>query len=138
VTVVSLLLAAGIVAAASWLNTRTRAAPAAVGTWDCGFAAPSARMQYTSSSFAQMLVGMFRWALRPSVHSPHPKGLFPAPAEFSSHVPDTVLDRVLVPGGRVTARGFHWLRWLQRGSAHAYVVYILATLVWLLLWREGR
>jgi hydrogenase-4 component B len=137
VTIVSLLLAAGIVAAASWLHARTRAAPA-VGTWDCGFAAPSARMQYTSSSFAQMLVGMFRWALRPSVHNPHPSGFFPATTQFSSHVPDTVLDRVLVPGGRVTARGFHWLRWLQRGSAHAYLVYILATLVWLLVWRGGR
>ena len=26
-------------------------------TWGCGYAAPSRRMQYTSSSFAQLLVG---------------------------------------------------------------------------------
>ena len=28
-------------------------------TWGCGYAAPTARMQYTSSSFAEMLVGLF-------------------------------------------------------------------------------
>ena len=122
----------------AWLLARTRTAPAGVGTWDCGFAAPTARMQYTSSSFAEMLVGMFRWALRPSVHVDGPRGLFPAKGHFTSHVPDTVLDRVLVPGGRVATRGFHWLRWVQRGSVHAYLLYILVTLVWLLVWHGGR
>src|SRR5262249_6624660 len=41
------------------------------GTWDCGYAAPSPRMQYTASSFAQMLVGLFSWALWPRTHEPH-------------------------------------------------------------------
>jgi hydrogenase-4 component B len=138
VTLVAFLLAAGIFALGAWLLARTRAAPAGVGTWDCGFAAPTARMQYTSSSFAEMLVGMFRWALRPSFRLHGPRGLFPAKGQFASHVPDTVLDRVLVPGSRATARGFHWLRWVQRGSVHAYLLYILATLVWLLVWHGGR
>ena len=65
-----------------------------------------ARMQYTSSSFAEMLVGLFGWALaaeRPRADGP--RGLFPAKGHFTSHVPDTVLDRVLVPGGRASARG---------------------------------
>ena len=138
VTVVSLALTAAAFLGGNWLALRVRAAPAGVGTWDCGFAAPSARMQYTSSSFAQMLVGMFGWALRPTVHGQPPHGLFPSPGQFQSHVPDTVLDRLLVPGGRATERAFHRLRWLQRGSVHAYLVYILATLVWLLVWHGGR
>ena len=138
VTVVGVLLAATLAAMGGWLRTRTRHAPAAVGTWDCGFAAPSARMQYTSSSFAEMLVAMFRWALRPKVHWHRLHGLFPAADRFTSHVPDTVLDRMLLPGGRATARGFQWLRWLQRGSVHAYLLYVLATLVWLLVWQGGR
>lgn len=138
VTLVAFLLAAVIFALGAWLLARTRAVPAAVGTWDCGFAMPTARMQYTSSSFAEMLVYMFRWALRPSVHVRGPRGLFPTKGHFTSHVPDTVLDRVLVPGGRATVRGFQWLRWVQRGSVHAYLLYILATLVWLLVWHGGR
>ena len=97
VTVVACLLAAVTVTLGAWLLARTRTAPAGVGTWDCGYAAPTARMQYTSSSFAEMLVGMFGWALRPSVHVDGPRGLFPAKGDFTSHVPDTVLDRVLVP-----------------------------------------
>jgi hydrogenase-4 component B len=138
ITLLAFLLAAVMLALGGWLFARTRAAPAGVGTWDCGFALPTARMQYTSSSFAEMLVGMFKWALRPSVHVQRPRGLFPAKGQFTSHVPDTVLDRVLVPASRATARGFRWLRWVQRGSVHAYLVYILAALVWLLVWQGGR
>ena len=33
-------------------------------TWDCGYARPTARMQYTASSFAQPLTGLFRTFLR--------------------------------------------------------------------------
>jgi hydrogenase-4 component B len=139
VTFVAFFLAAGLLGLGAWLLARTRAVPVGlVGTWDCGFARPTARMQYTSSSFAQMLVGLFRWALRPSVHAHGPRGLFPAAGHFESHVPDTVLDRLLVPAGRTTARGLQWLRWLQRGSVHAYLLYILVTLVWLLIWHGGR
>jgi hypothetical protein len=116
---------------------RARRAPARVGTWDCGYAAPSARMQYTSSSFAQMLVGMFAWALRPHTARPKPFPPFPGPAHFESHVPDTVLDRMIVPGARTVGGWLGWFRWVQLGSAHAYLLYILVTLVILLLWKGG-
>jgi hypothetical protein len=49
-----------------------------------------------------------------------------------------VLDRLLVPAAETTGRGLGWFRWVQRGSVHAYLVYILATLVWLLLWQRGH
>jgi len=129
---VGLLLAVG-----GWLVVRTRRASALVSTWDCGFAAPTVRMQYTSSSFAEGLVGMFAWALRPQVHRPAVRGLFPHPEPLTTHVPDTVLDGLLLPAGRAAGNGLRWFRWLQQGSIHAYLAYILATLVWLLLWQGG-
>jgi hydrogenase-4 component B len=139
VTVLCALLATGLALLGAWLVARTRSiGRARVGTWDCGYAAPAPRMQYTSSSFADQLVGLYAWALRPKVHRPAVAGLFPAPAAFSSHVPDVVLDRLLVPAAHTTGRGLGWFRWLQRGSVHAYLLYILATLVWLLLWQRGR
>jgi hydrogenase-4 component B len=95
-------------------------------------------MQYTSSSFAQGLVGLYAWALRPKVHRPRLSGPFPAVGAFSSHVPDVVLDHLLVPAAETTGRSLAWFRWIQRGSVHAYLIYILATLVWLLLWQRGR
>ena len=61
-------LAVALVAAAALLlgalATRGRMAPR-LGTWDCGYARPTREMQYTASSFAQMLVAIFGWVLRP-------------------------------------------------------------------------
>jgi hydrogenase-4 component B len=104
-------------------------------TWDCGYAAPSARMQYTSSSFAEMLVDLFGWALRPKSHEPRITALFPVKAEFHSEVPDTVLDEVILPNARRTTRVLALFRYLQQGSLQAYLLYILLTLLLLLLWR---
>ncbi len=116
-----------IAAACAWLFRR-RLAP--VGpTWDCGYAAPSARMQYTSSSFAGMLVGLFAWALRPRVTPVRLATLFPSPASFHSEVPDTVLDRFIFPATRVVARALVWFRWIQQGSIQVYLLYVLATLL---------
>jgi hydrogenase-4 component B len=126
-------------AVARWLMARTRTARRGVGTWDCGYARPSARMQYTSSSFAQMLVGTFAWALRPDVKRPKLEGVpFPAAdAAFHSEVPDTVLDRLLVPATAQIDEQRRWVLWIQRGHLHIYVLLVLATLVLLLLWKGG-
>jgi hydrogenase-4 component B len=122
-----------------WLARRARSsAPAgdpAIGTWDCGYAAPAARMQYTSSSFAELLVGIFRWALRPNVHAPRVAGPFPSGSAFHSSVPDTVLDRAVQPGFSLAGRILARLRPIQRGSLNLYLLYILLTLVALLIWR---
>src|SRR5262249_39781542 len=34
-------------------------------TWDCGYVRPTARMQYTSGSFASIAAGWFCWLLQP-------------------------------------------------------------------------
>jgi len=130
-------LIALVALAARWLVRRTRTAPAEGPTWDCGYARPTARMQYTSSSFAQMLVGTFAWALRPSVKRPRIEGPFPAPDAFHSEVLDTVLDRVLVPATSRVEQQRRWVTWMQRGHLHAYLFFIVSTLVVLLLWKGG-
>lgn len=107
---------------------------AASVTWGCGYSAPTTRMQYTSSSFAEMLVGLFAWALRPRTHRTPITELFPARAQFHSEVPDTVLDEAVLPMFRGLARVFALTRMLQQGSVQVYLLYILAALVGLLLW----
>jgi hydrogenase-4 component B len=104
-------------------------------TWGCGYTAPNTRMQYTSSSFAQMLVSLFAWALRPRVRRPANLTLFPQRAEFHSEVPDTVLDRAVLPSFHFVARFFSRLRFLQQGNIQIYLVYIFLALLALLLWR---
>jgi hydrogenase-4 component B len=103
-------------------------------TWDCGYAAPSPRMQYTSSSFAQMLVTLFRWVLRPREHLPRVEGLFPHAAWFHSETPDLVLDEAVLPASRFLAWLASWSRLFQQGSIQAYLFYLFLILIVLLLW----
>lgn len=125
----------GLTGAAAILLARgsRRSVVASGVTWDCGYAAPSSRMQYTSSSFAQTLVEFFSWALQPDVHRGAAGGLFPGPSSFHSHVPDTVLDRAVLPLSRAAARVLGWFRWVQHGNVHLYIVYMLAAIVVLVM-----
>lgn len=104
------------------------------GTWDCGYARPSASMQYTASSFAQPLTGMFEAFLRPKVHYTKPAGLFPVNASFHSTTDDLFLEKFYLP----VFRAFEWcamkLRFLQAGRVQFYILYIGLTLFILLIW----
>lgn len=105
------------------------------GTWDCGYAAPAPTMQYTASSFAQMLGGFFSWVLRPRVVAPAEQDVFPGKTRFHSHIPDVVLDDIMRPAFRIWERIASWFRRFQAGSIHAYLFYIVIFLMVLLLWR---
>jgi hydrogenase-4 component B len=114
----------------TWLGWLTRGPRAVPGvTWDCGYAAPSARMQYTASSFGELLVGVLSWSLRPQVSKARSIGPFPRPERFHSHVPDAVLDRVVLPATRRVGGFLSWFRWMQRGTVQLYFLYVLAALV---------
>ncbi len=103
-------------------------------TWDCGYAGGSPRLQYTASSFAQLITSRFAWALRPEVHAPRITKLFPAAAHFHSHARDPVLDGLLVPAGRAALRVSARMRAWPQGQLQRYILYILAVLVPLLVW----
>ena len=122
VTPAALALLAATAAVAAWLAHRPRGAGA---TWDCGYAAPSARMQYTASSFADGLVRLLHWALWSERRAPRIEGAFPATSRLSTHLPDPVLDRIALPATRWIARASTGMRWLQGGLLNGYVLYIL-------------
>jgi hypothetical protein len=107
------------------------------GTWDCGYARPSARMQYTGTSFAHVVVSVFRFALLPREESVEPTGLFPGPSRFGVRVSDTVLERAVLPAGRAIERALARLWLLQQGWIQVYVLYILVIVVALLWWTWG-
>ncbi len=101
-------------------------------TWDCGYVAPTSRIQYTASSLAQMIVALFNWVLRPRMHQPHIEGVFPRVAQMHSHVDDAVLDKVLLPFGSRIERWFGWFRRFQHGMIQQYVLYILIAVILML------
>jgi formate hydrogenlyase subunit 3/multisubunit Na+/H+ antiporter MnhD subunit len=124
----SAALAAGIAVIALAVAKHARAARRAV-TWDCGYAQPTTRMQYTASSFAQSIVAMFGLVLRPHTHRPRMEGLYPRTAGLHTHVDEAVLDRCLVPAGRSVRRWFAWFHRFQQGLTQQYVLYILITVI---------
>ena len=136
ISVMSLALVAALALTSLLLWVLLRAGVVESGTtWGCGYVAPTSRMQYTSSSFAEMLVGLFSWALRPRTHLPGAMALFPQPADFHSEIRDPVLDEAVLPTFRLVASGCSWFRVFQQGRIQAYLLYIFGTLLALLLWQ---
>ncbi|HEY6007953.1 MAG TPA: proton-conducting transporter membrane subunit, partial [Geobacteraceae bacterium] len=135
ITVTGLSLLAVIMLLTVLLRHRLGRAPSRPATtWGCGYAAPSARMQYTASSFSDILVQLFRRVLHPRASSPELHDYFPVRRGYTSSIPDLVLDLFILPTARVMDHGFSFVRKLQHGAYHFYILYILITLVALFLW----
>ncbi len=102
-------------------------------TWDCGYLVPTSRMQYTSSSFAWPIVGMFRWILGPKVHSKIDKGYFPGSAALSTQTSDVFRKWFYTPLFKLVIESAHRVHKLQEGRNQLYVLYIAVTILVLLL-----
>jgi hydrogenase-4 component B len=127
---VGLCLVGGV---ALWTRLRPEMTSRSV-TWGCGYLAGTPRMQYTSTSFSEVLVALFRWVVRPRVEAPSIKELFPQSAAFRSEAPDSVLEQMVRPSLRWVGGRVLFFRVFQQGSLQAYLFYILAILVMLLVW----
>jgi len=107
------------------------------GTWDCGYARPTSRMQYTATSFSQPLAEMFGRGLSQRRHGRPVAGHFPPAAALSTHTPDAAREWLLAPIFRGVSRLLTPLRVLQHGRIHLYILYLAVTLVLLLVWKGG-
>jgi hydrogenase-4 component B len=129
---VALVLLAG--AAAWFLWRRVRGVGRVLApTWDCGYAWPTPRMQYTAGSFAGIVTEWFGFILRPARHEQRPADAFPTVASYEEHTPETVLERVVEPAGMLVMQVAGVARRLQHGRVQAYLVYLLIGVVLLAL-----
>jgi hydrogenase-4 component B len=104
-------------------------------TWGCGYLRPSARMQYTASSFAQPSLGMFARILRPHQELDPPGGLFPHSARLATHTSELFVQGVYEPAIRALQYLAALFRRLQQGrTTHLYILYIVITMLLLLTW----
>lgn len=130
VSILAVVLMGLMACVLAWYRGRLKKAPAAfAGTWGCGYLAPSSRMQYSASSFADMLVKLFSGILRPERHAPQISGPFPADSHFESHVPEAVLERIYIPLLERLYEKLLPIRRLQHGHLHLYILYTFITLV---------
>jgi formate hydrogenlyase subunit 3/multisubunit Na+/H+ antiporter MnhD subunit len=100
-------------------------------TWDCGYALPVPRAEYTGSSFSDA------WApLQPGlkVRIRRITAIFPKSAPFRSEFRDMVGEMYLGPWmERIAARLLRF-RWLQPGYLSIYILYVLLALLAAFLW----
>jgi formate hydrogenlyase subunit 3/multisubunit Na+/H+ antiporter MnhD subunit len=104
-------------------------------TWGCGYAQPTARMQYTASSFVQPVTTLFRWLLGTHRRLQRPDGIMPANASLTTETPDLCHGNLYRPGFLKINWGLSKLRRLQQGPVQLYVLYIAVTLIVLLAWK---
>jgi len=123
-------LAVLVVAAGAWLWWKARANGLRRSlTWDCGYATPAARMQYTSASFADIASGWFRWVLQPERKMRRPRGHFPTEAIRLERIPETVLERIIGPVSIAIMQVSSSVRRFQHGRLQFYILYIVAGLM---------
>ncbi|MCM2314985.1 MAG: hypothetical protein NDJ92_07530 [Thermoanaerobaculia bacterium] len=123
------LAALGTVALFVVLLAATRRSPRAV-TWDCGYAAPTARMQYTGRSLGEWISERLTPDfLRPRVEAPMPFDMFPPPAKLSVSTREPFSEELYRPLVKRWARRAMRFRWVQQGRLPHYLLYILVTLV---------
>ncbi len=113
---------------------RSRRRDPALSTWDCGYAVASPRLQYSASSFVDLITSRFAWALRPEGHRPRLLELFPGEERFESHAEDPILKRLLQPATRLALRISGGLGASHQGQMQRYLLYLLAALAAVLSW----
>jgi hydrogenase-4 component B len=126
----SLMLPAAVATAAlcAFFFWRARRVGQKAVTWDCGYARPTARVQYTAASFARSLVGLFGWALKSRTRVPRVSGPFPERSALESHVDDPVLDRQLLPEAAFLRSQVRWFNRFQQGQTQSYILYVVVAL----------
>jgi NADH:ubiquinone oxidoreductase subunit 5 (subunit L)/multisubunit Na+/H+ antiporter MnhA subunit len=103
-------------------------------TWDCGYATPTARMQYTASSFAQPIIDLFQFFLRTKKNITISDSYFPVAANFKTHTPDISREGIYNPIFKAIGSFFQRMQVVQEGRIHIYVLYLVVTLLILLFW----
>ena len=112
--------------------------PARSITWDCGYARPTARMQYTSRSFGDWMTRLLPRFLAPSIEVTRPGGIFPVHAAVRTEAPDPFAARVYEPLVARFAARFERARRMQQGRLTLYLVYIFVTTLLALGWAYVR
>ncbi len=103
------------------------------GTWGCGFTQPTARMQYTGTSYGDSIVDFFRPFIRVEKKYSEIDKIFPGKTTYSSHVHDSSeigMNTFLV---RPVLYLLNKLRWIQHGNIQLYIGYIVLAIVVMLI-----
>ncbi len=103
-------------------------------TWDCGYAAPTARMQYTGNSFSLPLEKFFAPILKTKANFTKPAGLFPTPTKRAFHTEDFSIRTLWAPLFKFIAFIAEKVHRLQSGHLHLYILFMVVAISAMLVW----
>ncbi|MBE6406800.1 MAG: hypothetical protein E7040_12385 [Lentisphaerae bacterium] len=103
-------------------------------TWDCGYIAPTARMEYTGSAFVQPITDFCAFLMKPLRKIVLPKGIFAKEASYESETADPGLDRFWNKIFHLFAKLAEKIHILQSGYLHLYILIVTVALIAMLIW----
>ncbi len=115
-------------------NWRKKRSDAENLTWDCGFAEPTARMQYTATAFIQPLADLFNGILRQKKSIVPVKGYFPQQAAFDVETPDGGTRWIWAPVFKAASFVSDKVKHLQSGFLHIYILIMVVAILLMLGW----
>lgn len=137
--VVALLLALGILVAWALRRSRPLAAARTGPAWDCGMDASSARMEYSASGYAQPILRLFASFYQAHSHT-EPEtvgsaraGVLARTGRYEVEVEYPLVEEFFGPLAHGVERLGRRVSRLQSGGIHAYLGYMVLTLVVLLI-----
>jgi hydrogenase-4 component B len=112
--------------------------PASPATWDCGYAKPDERMQYSGASFSQPAALFMTSLIRGETRIQELREYFPSSIKILVRYPDHIQERWFRPLFLICLGIANWSKHLQHGRVNGYILYMLLFLVALLAWKVGR
>ena len=103
-------------------------------TWGCGYLASTPRMQYNGAAFSEFWANLTRSLSRCITRNPSLKGIAPHAEPFSCTPEETILEKIIHPVFGLAGIGCAFIRRLQHGQIHIYMLYIFITLILLTVW----
>jgi len=92
-------------------------------TWGCGYNKPTARMQYTASSYASPFIKTLTPLFKRVADIKRPKAIFDNDAHYSLHVEDVEEAYFLKPFIKGTEKFFAKFERIQNGNIQSYIMY---------------
>ncbi len=107
------------------------------GTWDCGYAQPTPRMEYTATAFSQPVADLFNGILRQRRNVRAPEGLFPQYAKIEVVTPDGGTRWLWRPLFRAVGNLADRIHRFQSGYLHLYILVMVLAVLSMLAWGFG-
>lgn len=105
-----------------------------VGTWDCGYAAPDPRMEYTGTAFSQPITDFLRCIMCRKRIIKGPEGIFPKEMSYEEDSADPGLSGFWGKIFEAAAHLAEKVHTVQSGYLHLYILIMTAALILMVIW----